>query len=94
MTDQKLPLQVIDKGKFANFDGFILEVSGLSGSASSKRIALNVFEKIALAKAGDETMLMVKSKKGGFGLVVSEEKKAEWENFVSQVQFAKENFKE
>ena len=78
-------LQVRDGGKSASFDGFVLEVAGLSGSASSKRVAIEVLESAAVAAAGDELMFVVKSRKGGFGLMISQARRGDWEQLALRV---------
>lgn len=83
------PLRIIDGSKAAGFDGLFLEVSGVSGSSDSKRIAINLIDAIVVAPAGDELMLVVKSHKGGFGAVISAEKKAEWDQLVEEVNKAR-----
>ncbi len=81
-------LRVIDGSKYADFDGFVLEVSGLSGTTSVERIAINAIEKVGVVRSGDELMFMVKTPKGGFGLAGSLEKMAEWEALTSAVDAA------
>jgi len=82
------PLRVSDGSKFASFDGFVLEVSGLSGSASSRRIAVESIESVTVGPAGSEWMFGVKTGKGGFGLVVSKACAADWEALAAAVRAA------
>ena len=82
-------LRVSDGSKSASFDGFVLEVSGISGGATARRVAIEVLESITLGPAGDELMLGVRSRKGGFGVVVSPARRAEWEAFVAAVNAAR-----
>ncbi len=81
--------RVHDGGKFGSFDGFVLEVSGLSGSAKSRRLAVEAIDAIGIVEAGGELMLGVKSRKGGFGLVISAARQGEWQSLVDAVVAAK-----
>ncbi|MBI4836573.1 MAG: hypothetical protein HY817_04920 [Candidatus Abawacabacteria bacterium] len=81
-------LQVHDGGKMASFDGLVLEVSGLSGSATSKRLAIEAIDSVTVAEAGSELMFVVKSRKGGFGLMISIDKKLVWEDLAKAVNSA------
>ncbi len=82
-------IRVIDGKKAASFDGMVLEVFGVSGSAESKRVLITALEALTLADAGGEPMLVVKTAKGGFGLAVSAERREEWRGFVADVLRAK-----
>jgi len=82
-------VRVSDGSKVASFDGYVLEVSGLSGSADGRRLAVEVIESVALAPAGDELMFVVRSRKGGFGVVVSPERCGEWEALIAAVDAAR-----
>ena len=84
----EVPLRVIDGSKAASFDGLFLEVAGISGSAESRRLAVNTLDSVVVAPAGDEWMFVVKSHKGGFGVAISAEKKAEWEHLAEEVMAA------
>lgn len=79
------PLQIVDGSKSARFDGLILDISGLNGSPDVKRIALTNLEKIGIDASGDEWLFLVKAKNGGFSLLISQQKKAEWEGLVEAV---------
>ncbi len=83
-----MTLRVSDGGKSGSFDGFVLEVSGLAG-ASTRRLALEGIDSVALAEAGNEFMFVVKSRKGGFGLVVSAAKRTECDALVQAVSRAR-----
>jgi hypothetical protein len=78
-------LRVIDGSKSGSFDGLILEVTGISGSSDSKRVAVNLIDSAVVTAAGDEWMFVVKSHRGGFGVVISAEKKMEWDLLVQEV---------
>lgn len=80
-----IPFRIVDGTKSASFDGLILEVSGVSGSADSKRLNALLIEDVTVAVAGDEWMFIVKSTKGGFGVVISEDKKAAWEELAAAI---------
>jgi hypothetical protein len=82
-------VRVSDGSKFASFDGYVLEVSGLSGSANVRRVAVETIESVALALAGDELMFGVRSRKGGFGVVVSPARRADWEALITAVNAAR-----
>jgi hypothetical protein len=82
-------LQIHDGSKFGSFDGEVLEVSGLSGSTKGARLTVEAIESIMLAEAGDELMLGVKSRRGGFGMVVSKARRAEWQALVQAVNDAR-----
>ena len=79
------PLRVIDGNKSGIFDGFILEVFGVSGLADSQRLSLPMIEKIGVAAAGDDWLFLVKTRKSGFSIAISAEKKSEWEALVREV---------
>jgi hypothetical protein len=83
------PLRVVDGSKFASFDGQILEVSGLNGSAETKQLTLQNIVNVAIAAAGDEWMFGVQSRNGGFSLVISPERKSEWEALVQTINSLK-----
>lgn len=83
-------LRIIDGSKAAQFDGLFLEVSGINGSADSKRIGVQMIEKVGVAQAGEEWMFMVKAKNGGFSVVISAEKKSEWEQLATRVTEARD----
>ena len=79
-------LRLQDGATYAAFDGFVVEVSGLNGSANIKRIALAALEQVGLADtAAGELMFLVKTRKGGFGLAVSPARRAEWQTLVDAV---------
>ena len=82
------PLRVVDGKKFATFDGLILEVFGVSGRMDSQRIPVNLIEKLDVVGAGEEWMFIVKTHQSGFSLVISAEKKNEWEQLAREVQKA------
>lgn len=84
-----LPFRIIDGSKAAQFDGLFLEVSGINGSADSKRIGIQVVENVGVAQAGEEWLFMVKAKNGGFSVVISAEKKDAWEQLGTAVTEAK-----
>jgi hypothetical protein len=86
------PLRIIDGSKTASFDGLLLEVTGLSGKSDSKRLAMNNIDSVAVAQAGEEWMFIVKSRSGGFSVMISAQKKAEWENLVTEVRNAQATF--
>ncbi len=83
-----LPLRIIDGSKAAQFDGLFLEVSGINGSADSKRIGIQVIEKAGVVQAGEEWMFMVKAKNGGFSAVISAEKKDAWGELAKAIMEA------
>jgi hypothetical protein len=80
-----IPFRVIDGSKSGIFDGFTLEVFGVSGQKDSQRLALPMIEKVGVAAAGDEWLFLVKTRKSGFSIAISAEKKEEWELLVSAV---------
>lgn len=86
------PLRIIDGSKIASFDGLILEVTGLSGKSDSKRLAINNIDSVAVAPAGEEWMFIVKSRSAGCSIIISEAKKADWENLVREVRKAQNEF--
>ena len=82
-------MRVQDATTYASFDGFVIEVSGLSGGGNIKRIALVALERVGLADTGaGELMFMVKTRKGGFGLAVSPARRAEWQTLVDAINEA------
>jgi hypothetical protein len=81
-------MRVSDGSKAASFDGFVVEVSGISGSAHSRRLAIEAIEKVAAMPSGDEMMFGVKSKKGGFAVFGSLALRAEWEALADAVNAA------
>ncbi|MBP6945522.1 hypothetical protein KBD61_04265 [Patescibacteria group bacterium] len=83
------PLRIIDGSKAAQFDGLFLEVSGINGSADSKRVGVQMIEKVGVAQAGEEWMFMVKAKNGGFSAVISTEKKGQWEQLATTIMEAR-----
>lgn len=82
------PLRVLDGKKMASFDGVILEVFGLSGHRDSQRLPVNMIEKLDVVAAGDEWMFMIKTHQSGLSLLISAEKKAEWEQLAQEVKKA------
>jgi hypothetical protein len=82
-------LRVSDGSKAANFDGFVLEVSGISGSSNARRLAIESIEAVMVADAKDEVMFGVRSRKGGFSLFVSQAKREEWQALAHAVMAAR-----
>ncbi len=83
------PLRIIDGSKAAQFDGLFLEASGINGSADSKRIGVQMIEKVGVAQAGEEWMFILKAKNGGFSAVISAEKKDQWEQLAAAIMEAR-----
>ena len=86
------PLQIIDGTKAASFDGLFLEVSGVNAS-NTQRIALNRIKNVGVAAAGEEWMFLIKTLNGGFSLMISAEKKKEWETLTEVIQEAQRHLK-
>lgn len=83
------PIQIIDGSKSARFDGLILDVSGLNGTSDVMRATIANIEKIGIETAGEESLFLLKLRNGGFSLIISPEKKAEWEALVQAVSEAR-----
>lgn len=82
-------LQLVDGSKGARFDGLVLDISGLNGSADVKRVTIANIDKISVEPSGDEWLLLVRLRQGGFSAAISASRKAEWERLVQAVQDAK-----
>ncbi len=82
------PLCIVDGSKSVRFDGLVLDVSGLDGTADVKRATITNIERIGVEAAGEEWLFLVRLRNGGFSLVISTEKKAEWEALAHAVREA------
>lgn len=86
------PIQIVDGSKSARFDGQILDISGLNGSAEVRRLTLTGIEKIGVEAAGNEWLFLIKTHNGAFSLMISAEKKAEWVGLVEVVRAAQKTY--
>ncbi len=82
------PIQILDGSKSARFDGLILDVSGLHGGAEVKRLTMPNIERVGVEASGQEWLFLVKLRNGGFSLVISTHKKAEWEELAKAITAA------
>jgi hypothetical protein len=82
-------LRVSDGNKAASFDGFVVEVFGLSGSITSRRIAIESIEDVTVAGAADQLMFGVRSGNKVHCLFVSPAKRAEWDSFANAIKAAR-----
>jgi hypothetical protein len=80
--------QATSGSKYATFDGMVLEVFGMNGSTDSKRMAIPNIEKVACVPAKGEWMFMVKTRRGGFGMAVSDGDEAQWQALAQSVSDA------
>lgn len=85
-----IPIQIVDGTKFASFDGLVLEVSGFNGMNDAMRIALNRLDRVGIeSTSAGEFLFLVKTPTGGFSLVISAEKKSDWEKLATFVMKAR-----
>ncbi len=83
-------IQVREGKKAVSFDGFVLEIFGMSGAAASQRYTVDQVEKIGVADGKGEVMLLAKLPRGkGLGLAFSEAKRCELAQLVAAVEQAK-----
>jgi hypothetical protein len=79
-------IQVREGKKAVSFDGFVLEIFGMSGAGKSQRYTADQIEKIGVSEGKGELLLVAKLPRGGgFGLAFSNEKRAELEMLVGEV---------
>lgn len=78
-----------DGKKAVSFDGFVLEIFGMSGK-KSHRYTVDQIEKIGIADGKGEIMFMCKLPRGGgFGMAFSTAKREELEHLVAEVEKAR-----
>ena len=83
-------IQVRDGKKAVSFDGFVVEIFGMSGFGKSQRYTVDQIEKIGISDGKGEIMLMAKlTRGGGFGMAFSEMKRGELDNLVAAVENAR-----
>mgnify|MGYP001382809986 CR=1 FL=1 len=87
-------IRVSSGAKAVSFDGFVLEIFGMSGSDKSRRYALEQIEKLGVAGGKGEVMFMGKVPRGGgFGIAFPESKRAELEQLVAAFDEARAQIK-
>jgi hypothetical protein len=83
-------IQVRDGKKAVSFDGFVLEVFGISGAGKSQRYTADQIEKIGVTDGKGEVLLVARLPRGGgFGMAFSMAKRGELEQLVAEVEKAR-----
>jgi hypothetical protein len=83
-------LRVSDGSKAASFDGFVLEVSGLSGASYTRRMAIEGIQNVTVIVEKEVLMFGVRLiNGGGYIMFPSLAKRAEWETLANAVMAAR-----
>jgi hypothetical protein len=79
-------IQTREGKKAVSFDGFVLEIFGMSGAGKSQRYTIDQIEALGVSEGKGELLLVCKLPRGGgFGFAFSMERQAELEQLVNEV---------